>query len=247
MLLQNKAILVTGGSRGIGRSIVKDLVDNGASVAFTYASQHARAKALLDECKGKQVFAIQTDVRDTKKMQQVAEEVVSKYGKIDGLVNNAGILNDKPLMLMDREVWQEVLDVNLTGVFNACKAVIIKFMKQKYGKIVSVTSISGIVGMAGQVNYSSSKAGIIGLTKALAKEVAAYNINVNAVAPGYIQTDMLTNLSDEKITELKKRIPMGKFGEPSDISSLVTILLGPASDYITGEVFVVDGGLSLGF
>ncbi len=247
-LLKDQVIIVTGGSRGIGSAIVQELCSQGAQVAFTYASRQDAATALVSEMqdKGNEVLALHADARDLEGAKQVVEATIDRFGRLDGLVNNAGITRDKALMMMQAEDWQSVIDVNLTGVFNTCRAAIVTFMKQRHGRIVNISSVSGIIGMSRQVNYSASKAGLIGLTKALAKEVAAYGVTVNAIAPGFIETDMTSQLVGEKRLELERKIPMGRFGKPEEISRLVTVLLSDASTYVTGQVLVVDGGLVLG-
>lgn len=246
-LLEDRVIIVTGGSRGIGRSIVEELCQQGAKVAFTFMQKQSAADEVIDHVRSLEgeAFAIQTDVRDLKGAQEIVTQTITRFGRVDGLVNNAGIVRDKSLMLMEPTDWQEVLDTNLTGVFNSCRAAIVTFMKQRSGRIVNITSVSGVVGAIRQVNYSASKAGVIGLTKALAKEVASYNITVNAIAPGYIETDMTSLIDEKRRTELWKQIPLGRFGAPSEIAKVVAMLLGETGSYITGQVIVVDGGLTV--
>lgn len=247
MLLKDKVAIVTGGTRGIGRAIVLRLARSGAHVAFTYLKSSPEAEALAQEVEklGSRCLALQTDVCDFDKSRQLIEKVKNDFGKLDILVNNAGITRDKALMMMTRDEWLEVIDTNLNGTFNATRNAIVTFLKQKSGAIVNITSVSGVIGLARQTNYAASKAGIIGFTKALAKEVAAYNIRVNAVAPGFIETEITSRLKDEYKETLKKRIPLGKFGLVEDVAGVVEFLASDASSFITGQVIIVDGGLSI--
>ena len=245
MLLKDKVAIVTGGTRGIGRAIVFDLIQNGAKVLFTYLKSDESAGIMLDEIKklkGK-AEAIKADVRLYDEARKAVEEAINKFGKIDMLVNNAGIIKDKALMMMEPSEWLDVINTNLTGYFNMAKACIVTMMKQKSGVIVNISSIAGVVGMPRQVNYSSAKAGGIGLTKSLAKEVAPYNIRVNAIAPGFIDTDMTKDLKQKD--ELMKMIPFSRFGKPEEVAKVVTFLASDKSSYITGQVLKVDGGLAI--
>lgn len=245
MLFRDKVAIVTGGTRGIGRAIVLMLAHEGADVAFTYLKSAAEAGDLAKEVErlGRKCMPEQVDVRDYQKSKELIEKVKQNFGKLDILVNNAGITKDKALMMMSEEEWREVLDTNLTGTFNVTRNVIVTFLKQKSGSIVNITSVSGVAGMSRQTNYAASKAGIIGFTKSLAKEVAAYNIRVNAVAPGFVETDMVSGLKDEYKAEIVKRIPLGRFGEVKDVSAAVKFLLSDEANFITGQTIVVDGGL----
>ena len=245
--LDGRVVIVTGGSRGIGRAIVEQLVQHGAKVVFTYVSQHNTAEEVVRELNamGGETLALQSDVRELKSAQKIIGQAIERFGRIDGLVNNAGIVRDKALMLMEPQDWAEVLETNLTGVFNFCRAAIVTFMKQHSGRIVNITSVAGLVGMSRQVNYSASKAGVIGFTKALAKEVASFGITVNAIAPGYIQTDMTNSIDKERKVDMEKLIPMGRFGKPEEVAGIVSVLMGSGGSYITGQVIVVDGGLAI--
>ncbi len=245
--LKDRVVLVTGGSRGIGKAIVEKAAGAGARVAFTYLKANDEAGFLEKQltAQGASICPVKADVRDFEAMQSVISKIVERFGRLDALVNNAGVVRDKALMMMSPEDWRDVIDTNLTGTFNVCRAAIITLMKQRFGRIVNITSVAGIAGMAGQVNYSASKAGIIGLTKSLAKEVAAYNITVNAVAPGFIESDMTKDVAAKKKDELVKQIPLGRFGQTSEVAQLVTYLLSDEAAYITGQVMVMDGGLTL--
>jgi 3-oxoacyl-[acyl-carrier protein] reductase len=233
--------LVTGGSRGIGRAIVEAFHAAGYKVAFTYASNPEAAEALVAKL-GDGVIARQADARDFERAAQVIEETRAVLGPITALVNNAGIKKDVPLHRMDPAAWRDVIDTNLTGVFNYARNVIGPMMRTG-GSIVNVTSVSGVIGMAGQTNYSASKAGVVGFTKALAKEVARFEIRVNAIAPGFIDTDM-TNAMDEKTREkLYAGIPLGRAGTAEEVAKLALYLASDAA-YVTGQVWNMDGGLS---
>lgn len=244
-MFEGKAAIVTGGSRGIGREVVLMLARQGADVVFTYQQNAAAAVEVLKEAKdtGRKVVAINSDVRDFEKAKETVEIAKKSFGALDILVNNAGITRDKALMMMTRQEWSEVIDTNLNGLFNFTRNVIVGFLKQKSGSVVNITSVSGVAGMARQTNYAASKAGMIGFTKSLAKEVAAYNIRVNAVAPGFIETEMIAGLKDEYRSAILEKIPLARFGAAADVAAAVKFLLSDAAGFITGQTVIVDGGL----
>lgn len=245
--LLNKAAIVTGGTRGIGRAVVLTLCEAGADCAFTYAANSAMAERLVEEVHrlGRKAIPFQLDARDFEGAKTLIESVKNEFGKLDLLVNNAGITRDKSLMMMNQEDWAKVIDTNLTGVFNITRASIITFLKQKSGNIVNVSSVSGIHPLAGQVNYAAAKAGVIGFTKSLAKEVAPYNIRVNAVAPGFIETDMTAELGEKSREKFMKMIPLQRLGTPDEVANTVLFLLSDDSQYITGQTLQIDGGLGM--
>jgi len=230
--------LVTGGSRGIGRSIVEELAAAGYQVAFTYAGNQAAAESLAGVAK-----SYQADSRNFARAEQVVADVQTSLGPVDVLVNNAGIKRDSALHNMDPAAWQEVIDTNLTGTFNYCR-VLMKSLIRHGGSVINVTSVSGIIGMAGQTNYSASKAGVIGFTKALAREVARFGVRVNAVAPGFIDTDMTASMDENARKKLYSQIPLGKPGTPKQVARAVLYLASEDAAYITGQVLTMDGGLS---
>jgi len=247
MSLKDKVAIVTGGSRGIGCAIVREFAGKGANVAFNFVKSENRALALKKEIEsaGGKALTFRQDVKDYDAIKVMVEGVKSHFGRLDIIVNNAGILRDKALMLMEEQDWEEVISTNLSGAFNLIRAAIVTFMKQKSGNIINITSVSGLKGMPRQVNYSASKAGIIGLTKSLAREVGPYGVRVNAIAPGYIDTDMIQGVKEGHKEELLKGIPLNRFGRASEVARVAAFLASEKARYITGQVLVIDGGLAM--
>ncbi|PLR84179.1 beta-ketoacyl-ACP reductase [Bacillus canaveralius] len=245
MKLEGKAALVTGASRGIGREIALELARQGASVAVNYSGSEARANEVVDEIRalGREAFAVQADVANSDSVAAMVKETFEKFGKLDILVNNAGITRDNLLMRMKEEEWDDVINTNLKGVFLCTKAVTRQMMKQRSGRIINISSIVGVSGNAGQANYVAAKAGVIGLTKTTAKELASRGILVNAVAPGFISTDMTDKLSEEVKAEMLKQIPLARLGEPGDIARVAAFLASDDCGYMTGQTLHVDGGM----
>lgn len=244
-ILDKKVALVTGGARGIGRAIVLALASEGANVVFTDIKLEGAADELqgMLNSKGVKSMALQSDVRSLTEAQNAVDTVVKEFQRIDILVNNAGITRDNLIMRMSEDEWNSVIDVNLKGTFNFCKAASRQMLGQKEGKIINVASIVGIIGNAGQVNYSASKAGVIGITKTLAKEFASRNIQVNAIAPGFIDTEMTQKLTQQQRDALLNLIPMKRIAKPEEVANVIVFLASPAASYITGQVICVDGGL----
>lgn len=243
--LQGKTALVTGGSRGIGRAIALKLASMGADIAILYVGNpdEAAESCEMIDALGSKVKAYICDVSKLAQTQDAIKEVLADFGTIDILINNAGITRDGLILSMKEEDYDAVLNINLKGAFNMVKSCYRTFMRKKSGKIVNITSVSGIMGNAGQANYSSSKAGLIGLTKSVARELAGRGVNCNAVAPGFIATDMTQAISEDN--SLLTSTPMHRMGTPEDIANAVAFLAGPYSDYITGEILKVDGGLAM--
>ncbi len=241
----NKLVLVTGATRGIGKQIALTFAQNQYDVAINYRKENKEleeTKKAIEE-NGVKCFTIQGDVSYFEDCQRFTKEIIEKYGKIDVLVNNAGITKDMLLMRMKKEDFQSVIDVNLIGTFNVTKNVIPYMIKAKNGRIINVASVVGISGNVGQTNYSASKAGIIGFTKSLAKEVATRNILVNAVAPGFIETNMTDVLKEEVKENIKKQIPLNRIGKAEEVANVVKFLASEESSYITGQVINIDGGM----
>lgn len=247
MGLKNKIAIVSGASRGIGRAIAIELAREGVSISFNYSKSKKEADELEKEIKeiGSKVKGSQVNIADFDAVANWVKETKEYFNGLDIVVNNAGIIKDMALMFMQKEDWQKVIDTNLTGIYNLTHAAITGFMKQAGGNIVNITSVSGIIGLPRQTNYAASKAGIIGFTRALAREVAGYNIRVNAVAAGFIETDMTRELKESYKNEMLKQIPLGKFGKPREVAKVVRFLLSDAANYITGQTIIVDGGLAM--
>lgn len=245
MSLNGKTALVTGASRGIGRAIALRLAEDGANVAVIYAGSADKAEAVVNEITalGVNAKAYQCNVAESAAVNETVKAVTNDLGKIDILVNNAGITRDGLMLRMKDEDFDAVLDTNLKGAFNMIRACYSGFIRKKSGRIINISSVSGIMGNAGQANYSASKAGVIGLTKSVARELASRGITCNAVAPGFIQTDMTENLGDNN--PLLNSIPLGRMGKPEDIAAAVAFLASDSAAYITGEVLKVDGGLAI--
>ena len=245
MLLAGKTALVTGASRGIGRAVALELARAGAKIAVNFAGnlKAAQEVAGLIEAAGGQALLVQADVGDAAAVDAMIKTVMEKFGSIDILVNNAGIAKDNLIMRMKEEDWDAVIHTNLKGIFNCTKVVSKLMMKQRYGRIVNMTSVVGVMGNSGQSNYAAAKAGVIGFTKSMAKELASRNINVNAVAPGFIATDMTAGLPEQVKADMMTQIPLQKLGSPEDVAAAVLILVSPGADYITGQILHVDGGM----
>ena len=246
-MLTGKIALVTGAGKGIGREIALTLARNGATVIVNYNGSKERAEEVVREIteNGGSAEAMQCNVADFTASETLVKTVLEKYKRVDILVNNAGVTRDNLIMRMSEEDYDTVVDTNLKGAFNMIKHLSRSFIKQRGGKIINITSVSGVLGNAGQANYSASKAGLIGLTKSVAREFASRGVNVNAVAPGFIDTDMTSGMTPEAQKELSVMIPMGKIGSTGDVADLVLFLAGNHSDYITGQVICVDGGMAI--
>jgi 3-oxoacyl-[acyl-carrier protein] reductase len=244
-VLQDSIALVTGGSRGIGKAIALAFAAEGAHVAFTYKSAVSAAETTVREIesRSRKALAIQSDAKSYAEAGRVVDETIRTFQRIDILVNNAGITKDTLLLRMSEEDWNEVIDTNLKSAFNFSKAVCKQMMSQRSGRIINVSSIAGVIGNPGQTNYASAKAGMIGMTKTLAKELASRNIQVNAVAPGFVDTDMTEKLTSQQKEALLNMIPLKRTAKPEEIASVVVFLASTASSYMTGQVLCVDGGI----
>jgi 3-oxoacyl-[acyl-carrier protein] reductase len=245
--MEGRVAIVTGGARGSGRAIVEKLASLGANVAIAdmLLDLAEKSAAEISQMTNKSIIAIKVNVSDGKSSTEMVDRALAEFGKVDILVNNAGITRDTLILRMEEADWDAVLDVNLKGAFNCSKAVIRPMMKQRYGRIVNISSVSGQAGQAGQTNYSASKAGLIGFTKALAREVASRQITVNAVAPGYIPTSLTNDLPEELKKSILAATPIGRMGKPEEIAVAVAFLASQEAAYITGQVLAVDGGMAM--
>ncbi len=245
MKLEGRTALVTGGSRGIGRAIATALAKEGADVAINYQSNDAAAAEVVEEIQqmGRQAVTAKADVSDPYDTFRMAEAVIEKFGHIDILVNNAGVTSDKSFINMDHATWRKVLAINLDGVFNCTKVFIDQMVEQNYGRVVNITSVIGQIGNFGQANYAASKAGVAAMTKSLAKELARKGITVNAVAPGFIETEMVLEIPESAQNKLLEQIPLRRFGKADEVAQMVVFLCSSDGDYVTGAELEVNGGL----
>lgn len=245
-MLTEKIALVTGASRGIGKAIAMELAERGATVIVNYSGSEEKAQQTVSEIKkiGGEAVAVKCDVADFAACEKLAKDVIGRYGRLDILVNNAGITRDGLIMKMSEQDFDSVMDTNLKGTYNMIRHFSRWFLKQKSGRIINIASVSGVIGNAGQANYSASKAGVIGLTKAVARELSGRGICINAVAPGFIDTDMTRQMSEDAKKGIEAMIPMGHMGKPEDVARLVGFLADEA-EYITGQVICVDGGMAI--
>ena len=242
---RRKAAVVTGGSRGLGQAIVQRLACSGCDVLFTYSRETGQAQKTMSDGAGGRVLSMQADVRDPDAAREVIHTARREFGGLHVLVNNAGITRDRALTTMLESDWSDVLDVNLSGAFLYSQAAARLFMRQMSGRIINISSISALRGVPGQANYSAAKAGMIGMTKAMARELGPFNVTVNVVAPGYIETQMLSKLTPHYKAKMTKQTPLGRFGCPEDVSGVVEFLASEAAGYVTGQIISVDGGLGI--
>ncbi|MDR5586810.1 MULTISPECIES: 3-oxoacyl-[acyl-carrier-protein] reductase [Clostridium] len=244
-MLKGKCAIITGAARGIGKAIAFKLASLGANIVLNYRSSEEEAKIVASEIEkmGVEVLTVKGDISKLEDVENIISEAKSKFGIIDIIVNNAGITKDTLILRMKEKDFDDVIDVNLKGVFNCLKSITPVMVRQKHGKIINISSVVGVAGNAGQVNYAASKAGVIGMTKSLAKELGARGINVNAVAPGFIETDMTSVLGEKVKEEAKKNIPLKRFGTPEDVAGVVAFLASENSNYVTGQVINIDGGM----
>ncbi|MCR9065826.1 MAG: 3-oxoacyl-[acyl-carrier-protein] reductase [Cytophagales bacterium] len=244
-LLEGKIAVITGASRGIGNSIAREFVSQGADVAFTFLSSVEKGKALEEElaASGRKVKGYQSDASDFEAAQQLIKDVLADFGRIDILINNAGVTRDNLLMRMDEQQWDDVLRINLKSVFNLTKAVTRPMLKERKGSIINITSVVGLMGNAGQANYAASKSGILGFTKSIAKELGSRNVRCNAIAPGFIETEMTDELDEEQLKAWLSNIPLKRAGKGKDIADACIFLASDMSSYVTGQTISVDGGM----
>ena len=245
--LQGKVALVTGAGRGIGKAIALELAGHGATVIVNYNGSKAAAEKVAEEIRsmGGQAVCCGCNVADAAACEQMVQDLLAQFGKVDILVNNAGITKDNLILRMTEEEFDRVLDVNLKGTYHTIRHLAKNFLKNKGGKIINISSVSGVLGNAGQANYAASKAGIIGLTKSIARELGSRNVCVNAIAPGFIDTDMTAALSESSREALEERIPMKRLGRVAEVAALAAFLASDKADYITGQVICVDGGMAM--
>jgi 3-oxoacyl-[acyl-carrier protein] reductase len=247
MEFKDHTAIITGGTRGIGRAIALELARKGCRIAFNYLTAEDHAQTLIKEIKGvgSEAVGYRVNISDFDSVKKMGKEVKTRFGRLDFLVNNAGITRDVPIVMMEEKDWDDVINTNLKGVFNSTRAVIFTMMKEKRGRILNITSVSGLLGLKGQANYASSKAGVIGFTKTLAREIAPLKMTANAIALGFIDTDMTAKLKEEQRKKALEMIPLARFGTSGEVAKIAVFLLSEAARYITGQVITVDGGLAM--